>query len=442
MKEVHIECAGAGKTYGIAQKAIKMLTNCPKEKNIYIITYTNYAVAQIKSEIEKHNQQIPKNIIVDTIHGFLLNLIIYPFSCYVKGYQINTCSIEKLCNDIKYKNLRIKQLKANGIIHSSEVTKFAKSLIIHQTSDRKIDKSKKNIALEYLISDIFCLFVDEAQDMEQDFFDLMYLIINQINNYYFVGDPNQAITSSDFYKQFVTKLCERENIKYIENLVSRRIPQSIVPLCNEILPENFQLSSCNSKQGEISYILMEELSDEDKSLLSKINKFTYIKEKNECFSTGYEKAYIPNEIVNTLGNNFPQHDIDAIKHCAQIYIKKYGINKFFSNFDIPYDKKLYAILSSQFNNAVDPPTPIYSIHKVKGLENDAAYFIVCKSLLEIMLGLKNNHDKESNLLYVALTRSKNRLILIIDDSCSVYKPEISRKFSELHIAKANKSQWF
>ena len=87
MKELHIECAGAGKTYGIAQKVMRILDECPQNKKIYIATYTNYAVSQIKSEIKKQIHEIPTAVNIDTIHGFLLNLITagfkFPAACCV-----------------------------------------------------------------------------------------------------------------------------------------------------------------------------------------------------------------------------------------------------------------------------------------------------------------------------------------------------------------------
>ena len=117
-----------------------------------------------------------------------------------------------------------------------------------------------------------------------------------------------------------------------------------------------------------------------------------------------------------LSQKFHDYDIDAIKHCAKLNILKKGIGQFWSDLGIPYDKKMYAILSAQFDSKNDSGILVDSIHKVKGLEGDTAYFIICKSLLEILIGEKNNYDKETNLLYVALTRTKNCLLLIIDNN--------------------------
>ncbi len=80
MREVQIACAGAGKTYSISLKIAEMLKLCNEGKIIYALTYTNYAVSQIKEELTKKLNYIPNNIVIDTIHGFLLNNIIYPFS--------------------------------------------------------------------------------------------------------------------------------------------------------------------------------------------------------------------------------------------------------------------------------------------------------------------------------------------------------------------------
>ena len=171
--------------------------------------------------------------------------------------------------DIKYKSFRLKQLREKSIIHSSEVTKCAKSLIVKQSTDKKKDKAKKEVVLDYLVSDIFCLFIDEFQDMGQDFFDLIQPIIEKIDNYYFVGDTNQAILSNDCYKNFALKLNQDLNIKLVYNLMSRRVPASLIPLCNRILPSDSQMSSCSEVRGKSAYLYLSELTDEEKALLVK-----------------------------------------------------------------------------------------------------------------------------------------------------------------------------
>ncbi|PKM76173.1 MAG: hypothetical protein CVU90_13800 [Firmicutes bacterium HGW-Firmicutes-15] len=447
MREVHIECAGAGKTYGIAQKIIDILDDCPEDKKIYVITYTNYAVKQIKDELIKNIRDIPDKIIIDTVHGFFLNNIIYPYSCFVKGEALNSCSVEKLPDDIKWHSKRKRNLKDSGLIHASEVPKYAKSVLIAQKRDKVGVKKRKEIAESYFASDIFCLFVDEAQDMEECFFDLMLKIICKLEHFYFVGDPFQALRVNDKYTWFNEEVEKQEGITPVINAVSRRIPACIIPLCNSILPENSSLSSCNRESGSVAYVFLSELDTKVKEQLTSRNLFSYIKMKTDVFSTANDQVGLTHEFVEILADKYPTHDISALRRTAIHEIHEIGLSRYLNKQGIRLPTPEYAKLASQFNGDKDAGIYVESIQKIKGLEDDTAYFIICNSLLEILLGIKNNYDKETNLLYVALTRTKQRLLLIVEDDEGMrnnfkkHKLDIRTALNDIGIQKAIIEDW-
>lgn len=82
MIEVQIAGAGAGKTYGLAEKIIAHY-DPTSYKKIFAITYTNNASRNISEAIIKQLGYLPENIVVCTVHTFLLNEIIYPYSPFV-----------------------------------------------------------------------------------------------------------------------------------------------------------------------------------------------------------------------------------------------------------------------------------------------------------------------------------------------------------------------
>lgn len=449
MKETHIECAGAGKTYGIATKIVEMIGYCPEDKKIYAITYTNYAVSQIKDEILKHIHYIPDQVIIDTVHGFLLEQIIYPFSPYIKNIAIHTCSIEKLSTNESWKSKRIKALKDAGIIHSEAVTKYAKSIIVPQAGDNKKVKQRKEIAMQYLNSDLFCLFVDESQDMDKEFFDIMKVLISRIEHYYFVGDPNQDLWGRKQYELFLDFVAANYGIEPISKLVTRRLPQTVIPLCNKILKTEFQITSCNEAQGVVEYIFVSELSDTERMILSADETFAMIKGKTDSFVTKSEKVItLPHEFKETLKEHFELFDFDAVVMTAIEIIKQNGLTKFLRDNNIYIDKTTYAKIASQFGSIEKGLVHVHSIHNLKGLEKETVYFLVCNSLLEILLGFKNDYNKETNLLYVALTRTKSRILLIILDdnttkkSIEAYDVDIRNLLNKMGIFHANVHTWF
>lgn len=448
MKEIHIECAGAGKTYGIAQKIVNILDDCPDDKKIYVITYTNYAVKQIKDEITKNVRDIPEKVIIDTVHGFFLNNIIYPYSNFIRGEAINSCSIEKLPAEFQWQSKRKRDLKDAGFIHAHEVPQYAKSILIAAKSDKVAVKKRKDIAVNYFVSDIYCLFVDEAQDMEDCFFELMLKIICKLEHFYFVGDPFQALWGTDRFKWFTEEVEKQEGITPTVNTVSRRIPACIVPLCNRILPQSSALSSCNAEQGSVAYVLLSELDTEiRKQLRSSKDAFSYIKIKTDVFSTANDQVGLTHEFVQILTEKYPQYDSEALRRTAINEILAIGLDKCLKNHNIRLSKPDYAKLASQFSSYKGAGIYVESILKIKGLEGDTAYFIVCNSLLEILFGIKNDSNKETNLLYVALTRAKRRLLFIIDDDVGLKsnfqkrKIDINVALCELGIQKAVINDW-
>ena len=79
--KIQIAGAGAGKTHDLSE--IVLNQEIQENKNIYVITYTNFARKNIEDSIKKQKGYIPNNIKISTIHIFLLNEVIYPYSKYI-----------------------------------------------------------------------------------------------------------------------------------------------------------------------------------------------------------------------------------------------------------------------------------------------------------------------------------------------------------------------
>jgi superfamily I DNA/RNA helicase len=129
MIEVQIAGAGAGKTYSLAQKII-LHYGSTLHKKIFAITYTNNAAKNISEAIIKQIGYLPENIVVCTVHTFLLNEIIYPYSPFVLNEVYTTSSRCKTFSSFppgkteeqkKRENAAtISRLKKSGVIHVDE----------------------------------------------------------------------------------------------------------------------------------------------------------------------------------------------------------------------------------------------------------------------------------------------------------------------------------
>ena len=80
---------GAGKTYNLKNEAINILPYLDRNRFCAVITYTNAATEELRQRISSEIQ-IPPNVFIGTIHGFLIRFIIEPF-----GHLVRIVPLEK-----------------------------------------------------------------------------------------------------------------------------------------------------------------------------------------------------------------------------------------------------------------------------------------------------------------------------------------------------------
>ncbi|WGL95108.1 UvrD-helicase domain-containing protein [Arsenophonus nasoniae] len=166
MIEIQIAGAGAGKTFGLADKITNHINNYKGHKKIFVLTYTNSATTKIQQEIIKKIRNIPSILHIQTVHSFLLNEIVYPYSSYILDDVYNNISIMKISTS-RFKNLIFKELKKNKIIHADNVYRISKKIIDKKNHTKlKKEKIRKIISI---LSDCFeKIYIDEVQDLNMD----------------------------------------------------------------------------------------------------------------------------------------------------------------------------------------------------------------------------------------------------------------------------------
>ena len=147
MIEIQIAGAGAGKTYSLAQRIVEKIKSGIVEGKVYALTFTNTAKDKIHQEVMKQNGSVPENVIIETVHSFFLNEIIFPFSSYTIGEVYSKASIQYLGSNIKYKQKKIKDLKDNKIIHAEKVYSITKKIIDKEVSVHTSKKKKKKVEI-------------------------------------------------------------------------------------------------------------------------------------------------------------------------------------------------------------------------------------------------------------------------------------------------------
>ena len=235
MIEVQIAGAGAGKTYGLAKTLIEHIVACTTHKKTFALTYTNSATAKIEQEIVKQHGFIPSNLCIETVHSFLLNEIIYPFSSFTLGDMYNDASIMMLPSNVRFKNWHLKRLKDKNIIHAESVYNIAKQIVDETTSkhSNRAKKAKVRRLLAILESCFDKIFIDEVQDLDDDALRFFEVLGSNDIDVYMIGDPKQAIKYPQALDTFVKKVTPKEyaNILPINNQ-TRRVPTEILAVSN------------------------------------------------------------------------------------------------------------------------------------------------------------------------------------------------------------------
>lgn len=434
MIRVQIAGAGAGKTYGLASIIKARMEENPSGKLVYALTYTNAAKSKIHAEIVRQCGHVPQNLHIETVHGFLLNTIIFPFSTFVTQQKYQTASVEVLSDNLKWKNLRIKNLKNEGIVHAEVVYKVAKAILNRESTNNKskAQKAKVDHILFILHACIDSIYVDEAQDLDADALEIFKVLGAQDCLIHLLGDPKQAIKYPDAFAQFVKQVSALPQVQVLGlNNITRRIPHAILPHSNRFCYPGQTQDTVSQKVGCISYI--ESTDAEFHSFLTyhmKSGSIVCIDKRSGRYGTRAEEKYsFPFEVAKLVGAARPHRDPDLQTRAAFTDFTRRAkenstkaVSWLLKEYKFTVGKPEYARLmelSGKLNRKATT-YDIRSIDSVKGLEAETCILILSKTTLGYFLqdGLSadKKFNKEWKRIYVALTRSQDALYLVLDQN--------------------------
>lgn len=450
MIEIQIAGAGAGKTYGLAKSLMDHIKACANHKRIFALTYTNSATAKIQQEIIKQCGFIPENIYIQTVHSFLLNEIVYPFSSFTIGDVYNRASIMDLPDDVKLKNWHIKKLKEKNIIHTERVYNISRQIVDETVSkhNTKAKRAKVKRLLDILADCFDKIFIDEVQDLDDDALLFFEILGKNGIDIYMIGDPKQAIKHPKSLDFFISNVCSKTyaNILPINN-ITRRVPKEILVISNSFCYKDQQQESLSEVIGELMYI---ESTDARYDLIISnyidTKQIVCIDKKTDRYSTSsISKHSFPHEIDDMIRESNHKKDkilfvkaalIDFMNDVAEYGDKKAITNLIFRH-SLKLDKHHFAQLY-QFCTVCAQKNlhfSVQSIDFVKGLEANTCVIVLSPNLLRYLfineLDAINHFNKEWKRMYVALTRAKQRLVLALDhDLLSDYDITVVKKSIE------------
>ena len=425
--QINIAGAGAGKTTAMAARIVELREKTNNNKNIFCITFTNNAVSCIEQKLQEHYGVIPNNIIISTIHSFLYRELIKPYYYLLFGKQYGRISIAPLPQNPVYRNAKIKRLENRDILHQTVIPERAKWVAVKKSDDRKAVKDKRDIIKSVFKEYCGGICIDEAQDIDSD----MQLIIETLHEtsipLMLMGDPKQDLKGHKCLKNLIEKY--KESVVYIG--VCHRCPQKHLVLSNSIVNSHEQQHS--DKEGGYITIWFEN----DKSCSELINEeefdLCYISQKHGKYEThNIETAKgilfaLSEEIEGEMRRIHPDKTelvlLRASYYYAELLLENYAAthNKATAMSEtFKYEtlsKKAYGVIINILSDNSDASDKekiiVNSIDSIKGQEGRNCLFILRTDLAAYLFGEKTEDTITKSRLYVALTRSLDRLTIFI-----------------------------
>ncbi len=425
--KIFIAGAGAGKTTAMASNIVELRDEVEAHKIIFCITFTNNAAKCIESKLIKHYGCIPNDIKVSTIHSFLYRELISPYYFLLYGKKYKHISVSALPSKFIYKNAKIQRLEEENILHQTVIPERAKWIVCKKSTDNKAIKSKREVILNTFSEYCGAICIDEAQDIDSD----MQKIFEKINDIgikiLMMGDPKQDLRGHGCLRNLAKKF--ENSVEYMSKCY--RCPQKHLNLSNLLVSSKEQQDSVNKSNGVVT-LYFETFISCNELIKSSSYDLMYISRKQGNFDTHKKEnkdilSDLSEELEHILKPNY--QDISELNFKMICY--NYADN-YIKNYMAKNDKKLafketfkgekisknnYGILMNALpddsltssNNLVT----VNSIESIKGQEGQDCLFILTTDLAAYLFGDKSEEKTTKNLLYVALTRSLDKLTIFI-----------------------------
>ena len=389
--------AGSGKTFIIEAKIDYLIKHGIKEKDILVLSFTNNSVSNLKSKIKY-------NIDIFTFHKLALEII----SDYKKSYKIVNDYLSYIVNEIFLsicKNISSKDL----LYFNNEITNFINLYKSYYSDSKYLDKITKrsNNKLLKLINKIYYIY-------EEELYSSGLIDFNDMIN-------------------FSTKLIKEKGLKrYYKYIIIDEFQDISISRYNliKIIKE-----SCSSKIFAVGddYQSIYKFSGSNINMIINFKKYfgyTNIIKLNKTFRNSYELIKVSTSFINK--NRYQiKKDIISDKHLD----KPIKIVYYIKNMDI----KLQKILDLNMNFTILCRYNIgyTTIHKSKGLEYENVIIVKLDNTFPNRRDNKLNNlllpkdkylfEEERRLFYVALTRTKNYVYLLVDkEKPSIFVKELLR----------------
>lgn len=437
--------AGSGKSLTIIGKIRYLIERKNiKEEQILCISFTRDASINLEKNIKKNYNY---NIKVYTFHKLSLDLLKYKklnisdpktLNYIVDEYFYMVCDNNTIKSKIKRLLNKI-DTPYSSILNSKELCSLKKLIItfinLFKTNNYKINhflNVKGNKDLISIIIDIYCMYEEELKSTYSiDFNDMIILATDYVKN-----NPIKK------YKYIIVD--EYQDTSYVRYLLLKEIINKTgakIVCVGDDYQSIYRFNGCNlnmfldfKKYFGYSKILKINNTYRNSQELIDIAGSFIMKNKRQLYKKLRSSKHINRPIKIMYSNN--------LKKLLDVVIKKH--NKILvlgrNNFDI---NKYFKLDNEGYFVYKDIKIKYLTIHASKGLEEDCVIIINMNDDIlgipnkikddNILKYVNNNKDiypfeEERRLFYVALTRTKNEVYLLVNKkNPSVFVKEIIRE---------------
>lgn len=350
--------AGSGKTTVLVNRVRRLIESGVDQKEVLLISFTKKSAAQLKTRIG-----VDYEILATTFHGLCYQMlktikeinIVLEDDLIKAGFQRNELLKIGLDKQFNIKKKSEIYLKYEAYLEENQLIDFI-------DLENEVLKSFKTGQLNQF--NLFkYVFIDEFQDTSLSQFELLgYLISNQ-THVFSVGDPDQSIYAfRGASSTVIEKYIKTYHAKTYTLLNNYRSSTSVIKYSNKLIMKNKkrikkELRGIKKDEGKVEVFFY--TNDYKEVILNQVKSF-------------YKKGYQPTDVVVLFRSHY------------QVSKIIYG--------DIGF---------TEIN--------MMSIHQSKGLEFPCV----------IVVGLEKNQfplldesiEEERRLLYVAMTRAEENLVL-------------------------------
>lgn len=450
MVNIKVAGAGAGKTTNMSDSIIESYNNSLPHRNIYCIAFTNNASDNIKEKIKLKLGCIPNRIKISTIHSFLYQEIIKPYYFLLFNKDYKKVSSIELPSEPKWSNCKINELDKNDILHIKVIPQRAKWIFVKKSSDTSVQKEARKTIQSAFLEYCESIFIDEAQDIDKDFFEILNNFITLGINVNIVGDPKQDLKGFGKLDELISKY--ENNVEYINTC--HRCPNNHINLSNSIV-DDLQKQNSDKPNGKIRIVFESEINVS--SFIESSNfDLKYISQKNSTFNTQNNTTYFESETLfyeleTALKEILSDKDMDKLSSAAYFYANRLSsANAKNKNEDktlrevfphLRFSSAQYARICNAMKLSACAGSSgicVSSIEKIKGQEGYNCLFILTNDLASYLFQEKKENNKTKNKLYVALTRSLKDITLLITKEVEAkfektFIKEYLKKFSDIDL---------